>query len=175
MNTVKLDSSVSLSGLCTGTIASPSSNCPVLLRRSVAYNSTGTTTLLNQLIDQGSNTITLAANTTLAIDLTTGSINPLNETIVSPVAFAKVRYVFLEHDAASLSSGVTIFGNGTNQFQGPLSALAYVTMRPGERQLFEAPTLAGWTVDATHKTIQVVNTSLINPAILRLVVGGSTS
>ena len=81
--------------------------------------------------------------------------------------------VFVEHDAASLSSGVVAFGSGSDQFQGPLSVAATITLPPGGRFLLSLPTVAGWTVDATHKTLCIVNSDMTDAATVRLAVLGS--
>jgi hypothetical protein len=174
MNSSKLTTKFGIVGTVKGTTANSSLSSPIAINRTGSYTQISTYPI-NQMIDKGSSTFTIAASTTLAIDLTTGQTNPLGESIASSLAFAKIRYVFIEHDAASLSTGIVAFGSGSNQFQGPLSAAATVTLVPGERFQAESATTAGWTVDGTHKTIQIVNSSGTQSATVRLCIAGSTS
>lgn len=174
MNSSKLSTKFGLVGSVKGTTANTNLSSPVAINRTSAYTQISTYPI-NQMIDKGSSTFTIAASTTLAIDLTTGQTNPLGESIASALAFAKVRYIFIEHDSASLSTQIVCLGSGSNQFQGPLSAAATVTLKPGERFQAESATTAGWTVDGTHKTVQVVNSSGTQSATVRLCIAGSTS
>jgi hypothetical protein len=174
MNSSKLSTKFGLVGTVKGTSANSNLSSPIAINRANSYTQISTYPI-NQVIDKGSSTFTIAASTTLTIDLTTGQTNPLGESIASSLAFAKVRYIFIEHDSASLSTSIVAFGSGSNQFQGPLSAAATITLKPGERFEQESATTAGWTVDGTHKTIAVVNSSATQSATVRLCVAGSTT
>ena len=174
MNSVNITTSSTISGLVQGTTASPNSSCRVSVRRTNSYTQ-ATTAKMDQILDKATNTFTIAASTTLAIDLTTGQTNPLNESISSSLAFAKVRYILIEHDSASLSTSIVAFGSGSNQFQGPLSASATVTLIPGGKYVAENYNSTGWTVDGTRKTIQIVNSSSTQSATVRLIIAGSTT
>jgi hypothetical protein len=174
MNNVNITTTNTISGLVSGTTASPNSSCRVSVRRTNSYTQ-ATTAKIDQILDKATSTFTIASSTTLAIDLTTGQINPLNESISSSLAFVKVRYVMVEHDAASLSTGIVAFGSGSNQFQGPLSASATVTLIPGGKYVAENNNATGWTVNGSNKTIQIVNSSATQSATVRLIVAGSTT
>lgn len=172
MNTVNIVSAVNFTGRVTGTAASSAVTAPVAVRM-VSTLTQDSTAKIDQILDKATSSFTLAAGATLTIDLTTGQVNPLNESIAGAAAFSKVRFVVCRHESESEASSVTAFGSGSNQFQGPLSAAAAITLLPGESFDLGSPTAAGWTVDGTHKTLQVVNNDGTNDATLRLLVAGS--
>lgn len=172
MTSVDLNVNVVISGLLSGSTDSPNVNAPIGVRRLQNYTQSGTI-LVNQIIDHASATVTIAAGATTTLNLVTGQTNPLNESISGAAAFAKVREIFVEHDAASLASGVKVFDAASDAFQGPLGAGESVTVVPGGRVLLSLPTAAGWTVDATHKNLSLENLDGSNAATVRYLVAGS--
>jgi len=116
----------------------------------------------------------LAGATTLQLDLSTGLTNPLNESISGAADFATIMGFFLEHDITSTATSVTAFNGGTNEFQGPKSASSDDTLLPGEWTAFgKASSVAGWTVDGTHKRIDILNNHATNAAILNIFILGT--
>ena len=174
MNSSNISATINFTGNVTGTASSATLNARIAVRRPATYTQQVTANV-DQLIDKATASFTLAAGATLVIDLVTGQTNPLNESITGADAFAKIRMVIIEHSLGSLSSGVTAFGSGSNQFQGPLSASATVTLAATDIFTFGSQTAAGWTVDGTHKTIQIVNNDGTNAATLRVLITGCTA
>jgi hypothetical protein len=119
--------------------------------------------------------LTVGAGLTTTLDLQSGLTSPLGEAITGAADFAKVYAVFVYHDAASLSSGVEVFGSGANRFQGPKKGATDTdTLGPGMFTGFGMlATKAGWTVDATHKTVSIVNTDGVNAATVRVFIMGT--
>lgn len=116
----------------------------------------------------------IAASGSLDIDLTTGQTNPLGESIASASAFDKVFAVFVEHDSGSSSSGITVMGGASDEFQGPFAAGDKATLAPGRWIAFgQLSSLTGWTVDATHKRIDIDNLDGANAADVNVFVLGT--
>lgn len=167
MLTTQVTMSVVVTGNVLGTTANPLQTSPVNAKTTNVGTSSDTGAgLVNEIVmaAAGTQTVTIAASGTLAVNLLTGQTNPLGENVV----FARVKKVIIEHSSASLSSGVTVFGSGTNQFQGPLSAAATITLPASGGFAFWLPTATAWVVDGTHKTVQVVNNDAVNAATLSI-------
>lgn len=119
--------------------------------------------------------LTIAGAATTTLDLTTGLLSPLGESITGSLDFASVYAVFIYHDIASLSTtGITVFGGASNDFQGPLAALDKPTLLPGDFFGFGrvASVSAGWTVDGTHKNIAITNLHATLAATVRVFIMG---
>lgn len=118
-------------------------------------------------------TLTIPASGTTTLNLVTGLTNPAGEAVV----LAHCKAVFIEHDAASLSTGgITSFGGGSNDFQGVWSASDKATLLPGRWTAFGMPaTDTGITVDATHKNVALVNLDAVNAATVNVFVLGTTT
>jgi hypothetical protein len=119
----------------------------------------------------------IAVSGSLQIDLTTGRVNPLNESISGTDKFATVLAAWVEHDLTSLATaGITAFGGGTNEFQGPKAAADKDTLLPGEWTAFgKSESITGWTVDGTHKRVDVVNldATLLHTATVNIFIVGT--
>lgn len=116
----------------------------------------------------------LAGAATLQLDLSTGLTNPLNESISGAADFATITGVFLEHDSTSTSTSFTAFNGGTNEFQGPMNAASDCTLVPGEWFAFgKLAGITGWTVDGTHKRIDILNNHATNAALINIFILGT--
>jgi len=173
MQTVNLTAGVTLTGTVAGTTVTPSRNASVDLRRVTNYTAGDATAPVNQVLDKGTDTQTLAAGATVTVGLTAGGENPLGEAITGAAAFIKVREILVEHDSASLSSGVTVFNAASNSFQGMVSAAGFLTLPPGGRITLSLPTAAGMPVSGSAKNFKITNVDGVNAATIRYVVGGS--
>lgn len=119
-------------------------------------------------------TLTIAASGTQTLDLTTGLTNPLNEAISGSNKFLKVKGVFIEHDAASVASGITAFGGASNEFQGVWAGGDKATLAAGRWIGFGMPaTDTGVDVDATHKNIAIVNSDGAQVATVNVFIHGT--
>lgn len=168
MDSLSLKFACGYSGKCTGVSGSPN------LATTVGRVARCTVTGANKQVYAKQITVSGGATTTL--DLTTGLTNPLNESINGSLDFAKVLGVFIEHDAASISSGITVMGGGSDDFQGPLAAGDKPTLAPGEWFAFGMPASStGWTVDGTHKNIAIVNNDGTDAATVNVFILGTTT
>lgn len=168
MNSLPLKLSMGYKGDATGTAA----------------NSTLTATLIDvvtcSLTGSGKQayigTTTLAVSGNATLNLLSGLTNPLGEAIA---AFGHVFGVLIEHDSASLATaGITVFGGGSNDFQGPLSALATATLTPGQAIAFLTPASGtGWATSGTVKNIKLVNldATALHTATVNVSVFGTTA
>lgn len=171
MNTVQLDSVDSVSGSVRGAAANPDRTCPVQFKKVNSYTAAGSgSTLVSQMLDKATETYTIAANTTVDYDLTSGQIDPLGDACL----FTKVRELYIEHVAGSASvTGIRWGTSVTNGFTGPVVAAALPTFLASESMHLKSPTTAGWTVDGTHKVIRIINLDVTNAATVRLFAVGS--
>lgn len=166
MDSLTLTLGCGFQGVAKGTAASPSLRARLSRTSRVQSSGAGW-----EVYDSGD--LTLAASAILQIDLTTGLLNPLGESISGSLKFSKVYGVIVEHAVTSTASGITVFGGGTNEFQGPLAAGNNPTLVPGAWLGFGMPaTKAGWTVDTTHKRIDVTNADGAIAATVRVFVLG---
>jgi hypothetical protein len=151
MDSLSLKFGCGYSGIATGTTASPSLKASLSGVARVSFTGSG------KMVYVGTTVVAVSSTTTL--DLTSGLTSPLNEAITGSIDFAKIYGVFIEHDVDSLSTtGITVLGGGSNDFQGPFAAGDKPTLLPGAWFAFGwDPTKAGWTVDGTHKNIALVN------------------
>lgn len=127
-----------------------------------------------------SSTLTLAPSATTTLDLTTGLFNPLNDAISgSGQKFTKIWAVMIQHDPASLAtSGITAFGAGANEFQGPYAAASVVTMKVGLANGFILDfSKTPYTVDGTHKLIPIINldATALHTATVNVFIAGGTN
>lgn len=172
MNSYRITRNLSITGTATGTTSNP----VVASRINVQSLTTGTQSgtggsLVKECYDfaSGTNYKTIAASTTLTLDLTSLASNPLGETIT----FTKIKAVYIQHISTSTSSsGIKCFAAASNAFQGPLNTANYVTLLPGEEIYLESYTSGGWTVDGTHKNISIQNLSGTNSALVRIYIDG---
>lgn len=172
MDAANIIDTVLIRGSVQGTTDTPSRTAVINVFKTVSFTATGTIAV-NQVLDRASDLQTLAAGATLTIDLTTGQTNPLGESISGAGAFAKVREIYVSHDGTSTSSGIVAYGASSNSFQAKLSAAATITLKPGEDDKQTSYTVAGMTVDSTHKILQIVNSDGTNAAKIRYFVSGS--
>lgn len=136
------------------------------------HNGTGAT-LGNQVYAALNPPLTVAAGATVTLDLTTGLVNPLGESISSTDAFAKVREIYLELNTNSgVASSVEVLGGANPQRLGLAGA---VTLLPGQRVHLGSPTTAGSAVSGSAKNIRIVNNDGTNAAQVYVFVAGSKS
>lgn len=168
MNSLTIKLSMGFLGRASGTSAN--SNLKTSLGRTSRCSISGAS---KQVYDKYQQSIAGAA--TLQLDLSTGLSNPLNESITGAADFATVMGVFLEHDATSTATtGITCFNGGTTEFQGPMNSASDATLLPGEWFGFgKASTVTGWTVDGTHKRIDILNLHATNAAIVNIFILGT--
>lgn len=168
MNSLTLKFACGFLGRASG--VSANSNLKTSLGRTARCSISGAS---KQVYDKYQQSISGAA--TLQLDLSTGLTNPLNESITGAVDFATVMGVFIEHDITSTATtGITCFNGGTNEFQGPMNAASDWTLIPGEWAAFgKASTVTGWTVDGTHKRIDILNLHATNAAIVNIFIFGT--
>lgn len=165
MNSLALKFGIGFSGLIVGTTAN--SELKSRLGRVTRRTISGTT---NQVYI--ARLYSLAGAATLQIDLSTGLLNPLGESISGAADFATVTGLWIEHDSTSTSTGVTAFNGGTNEFQGPMNAASDVTLAPGDWAAF-GRSATGFTVDGTHKRIDILNNHATNAALLNIFIMGT--
>lgn len=168
MDSLSLKFACGYTGKCTGVTGSPT------LAASVSDMVRCTASGANYQVY--SKQITVAGGVTTTLDLTTGLTNPLNESINGSLDFAKILGVLIEHDPASISSSITVFGGGSNDFQGPLAAGNKPTLNPAEWFAFGKPSsVTGWTVDGTHKNVAVLNNDGTDAATVNVFILGKTT
>ena len=172
MTSLTLTADMILGGLAKGTPANADQRSSI--SRRVPYRPTSSAASaavkVNNVIDRASIAQSLAPAGTVAIDLTTFTVNPFSE---AAQVFSTVRVIYIEHVTGSLSSGISVFNAGAgNSFQGPVSAAGTITLAPGEDQMFRSRTVTGWVVDATHKNFYIVNNDAINAATIRYLIAG---
>lgn len=148
-----------------------------------SFNADLTTTLLdyfNVSINSANGqayvaTLTIGTSATTTLNLTTGLTNPLGDAISGAAKFVHVNAVYIIHDAASLSSGITAFGGASgNLFQGFLSAAATVTLpKAGIFPMAIPTTVTGMVVDATHKNIDITNNDATHVATVNVAIFGT--
>jgi len=167
MDSLTLTFALGFEGTATG-IPANSSLSTVITRRtrsSVAGSS--------KQVYEGSQ-ITIAPSGTQSINLLNGLTNPLNESISGADAFSTVFVFWIEHDSSSVSSGIRCFNGGTNEFQGPWNAASDCTLVPGKFNAFGGTAaVAGFTVSAGSKIVDIVNLDPVNPAIVNVFVDGT--
>ena len=113
---------------------------------------------------------------TTTLNLLSGLTNPLGEAIA---AFGHVYAVIIEHDPASLATaGITVFGGGSDDFQGPFDAGNFATLTPGQGLAFLVnAAMTPWVVDGTHKNIAIVNldATALHTATVNVAIFGTTA
>lgn len=121
-------------------------------------------------------TLTVGVSSTTTLNLLSGLTNPLGEAISS---FGHVFAVLVEHDLASLATaGVTAFGGGSNDFQGPWSGGSKATLQVGECVVFLTDeSKAGWATSGTVKNIALTNldATALHTATVNVAVFGTTA
>lgn len=121
-------------------------------------------------------TLTVAVGGTTTLNLLSGLTDPLGEAIS---AFGHVYAFVLEHDPASLStSGITVFGGGSNEFQGPWAAGDKATLTPGQAIAFLVnETKTSWATSGTVKNIAIVNldATALHTATVNVAIFGTTA
>lgn len=117
--------------------------------------------------------LTIIAGATTTLDLTTGLTNPLGESISGSDDFATVFGALVQHDADSASATIEAFGGASlNLFQGPWSATAKATLRPGQWAGFGIPSnLAGDAVSGSAKNIDLKNTGVATATVNVIILG----
>ncbi len=172
MTSLTLDLNVFLSGLAKGTTANANQRSSISRVLPSAFTASGTgATLCSNVIDKATVAQTLAGGGTVAIDLSSFTVNPFSEPAQT---FATVRVIYIEHSTGSLSSGISAFAAvAGNSFQGPLSAAGTITLPAGGDLLWRSRTVTGWVVDATHKNFYIVNNDGVNAATIRYLIAGS--
>lgn len=147
MDSLTLKFAVGYSGLARGTTAAPNLRSPLNGVSRVSFSGSG------KMVYTGTTTLAVSGTTTL--NLRSGLTSPLNEAIV----FAKIYALMIEHDVDSLAdAGITVFGGGSDDFQGPKAAGDKDTLLPGQSVAYWCDAAgSGWTVDNTHKNIALVN------------------
>jgi hypothetical protein len=176
MTSVSLNIGFYLTGLCKGRTGEPRLQNTIGLDGSATLSNSDTgAALIDQIIDEATEPVTIAAGADLDIDLTTGQTNPLLESISGADDFAKVRVLYVLHVSTSLASSIAVGNATSNSFQATLSAAGTDTLLPGEDFLKRALTTAGFTVDGTHKVLRIRNNDGVNAATVRYFIGGSKS
>ncbi len=173
MNSLTLNADVSLGGTAQGTPANSLAKSAVVRRLAYRFTSSAASAAAkcNNVIDKASADQSLAPAGTVAIDLTSFTVNPFSE---AAQVFAAVRVIYIEHVTGSLSSGISVYAAiAGNSFQGPVSAAGTITLAPGEDQTFRSRTVTGWVVNGTHKNFYIVNNDAVNAATIRYLVSGS--
>ena len=173
MNTVRLTKNFGITGTVTGTTANPRLSSRINAQNVTTATQAGTAgALINQVYDFASGTSykTIALSTLLTLDLTSGLLDPLGEALV----FGKVKGIYIEHISTSTAVSIKCFAAASNAFQGPLNTANYVTLLPGENIYLQSYSTAGWTVDATHKNLAILNNSGTNSALVRIYIDGTT-
>jgi hypothetical protein len=173
MNSLRLTKNFGITGTITGTTANPYLSSRINAQNVTTATQGGTAgALINQVYDyaSGTNYKTIALSTTLTLDLTSGLLNPLGESIV----FGKVKGIYIEHISTSTAVSIKCFAAGSNAFQGPLNTANYVTLLPGESIYFQSYTSGGWVVDGTHKNLSILNNSGTLSALVRIYIDGTT-
>lgn len=95
-----------------------------------------------------SGTLSLGVSTPATIDLT-AYVDPLGTKV-----FAKIRGFDVEHLGVADAAGtVTVKGAVANGFVGGVLTLAGFTLNPASSVQQDNRNAAGWTVDATHKSV----------------------
>lgn len=95
---------------------------------------------------------TLTASSTETLDLTA-----LTDSLGNTITFATIKAILI--DAADANTNDVVVGAAAaTQFVGPLGGTATtITNKPGAG--FIIGSLTGWTVDSTHKSLKIANSS----------------
>lgn len=156
MNLLDFKFLASISGLASGTVLNPQVNSPlrgtfnIQLNQSVAKDSPGYGDQGFQWVGQ-----TLPAGTGLELDLSSGLVNQLNESISAGNAFKLVKFAAFVHEPGSLASKIR-FGAGTFPFLGLFSDPAdTITLRPGQFNIMGSPTVLAMPVTGLGGTAPV--------------------
>lgn len=122
--------------------------------------------------------IVIGPSATLVLDLSSGLVSPLNESIAGATDFSGGVYaLWVHHDRESEASGVRAFGGGGNEFQGPWSAGAQATLLPKQGIAFVVEADGtGFTMSAAGaRTIALTNLDASKNATIRVFIEGKTS
>lgn len=116
--------------------------------------------------------LSIAASGNQVLDLTA-----LTDTLGNALSFAGIKAIFIQLlGTADLApdgvttgngcTGITVGNNATNPFSAPISdqATGTITFVNGEQFGRGRDSAAGWTVDATHKSLKIVNNDAVNAA-----------
>jgi len=115
-----------------------------------------------------SDTITIAASTTLDIDLAGGVINALGSTLT----FTKIKAIMVSARTAN-TNNVVIGGDSNGLVNWVGAANDLVNVRPGGLFLIAAPDLTGYAVTAgTGDVLQIANSGAGTSVVFDLVVIG---
>jgi hypothetical protein len=116
---------------------------------------------------------TIAAATGVTLDLTTGLLNPLNESISGADAFAKVLELWVIHEAASLSATIVVGNAGANPFPGLLtSPTATLTLPRGSYICMGRLDATGMAVSGSAKNLLITNSDATLIATYSVLVKG---
>ncbi len=171
MSSLAINVDCGVSGQASGSASDALRRHSIGRRLSFAFTSTSSgVNLCNNGVDKGSEAQTLGAGGTVAIDLSAFT----NTNGDSGQSLTIVRQIYVEHVAGSIASAITVFNAGAgNSFQGPVSAGASVSLKPGDVMLLASQSAGGWVVDATHKNFDITNSDGANAATIRYSIHGS--
>lgn len=115
-------------------------------------------------------TITLAASGNQTLDLTSGMVDPFGVALV----FAKIGGIYIKASSANTNS-VIVGVAASNAFDGPMGGTTPTqTIPPGGKLLWTHPG-AGWTVDSSHKSLKLANSSSGTGVDLNIVIWGKSA
>lgn len=125
--------------------------------------------------------ITLTTTAVTTLNLISGMVNPLNESISGTAAFLRVLAVLIQHDDGSVSPNIEAFGGTVGSlFQGPLGTTVSVALTRGAAFGFNVPYVSttasagstmGWTVNSTAKNIELRNLGTTVATVNVLILG----
>ncbi len=172
MNSLSLTFAAGYLGRAVGTATSV--DLTAVLDKSVVV--TALTGAGKQVCDRWAVPIVLATSGSTTINLMSGLVNPLGESITGTMAFTQVYDLMVQVDVSSpTAAAVQAFG-GTigSQFQGPLGVTGSVALGYGQGFVIAAPaTTTGWTVNSTAKQFELRNVGT-TAATVNLFVSGKT-
>jgi hypothetical protein len=156
MNSAPVMFSMGFKGFVKGLATSP--NIKLDIGATARCDFSGTGKMVYDAATSGAR-LSIPVSGTTTLNLQSGLTSPLGETITGALDFALVYAVWIYHDPDSLATaGITAFGGGSNDFQGPFAAGNKPTLLPGQGVgIMTTASKTGWTVDGTHKNIAIVN------------------
>jgi hypothetical protein len=154
-NNLNLKIGMGFEGRAVGVTTNTAMATPIA-RQAVLTSLTGSG---KQVYARWANPLTIPATSTTTLDLQSGLVNPLGESITGAADFATVLGCLIQHASGSPSAGIEAFGGTiTSQFQGPLGTTCSVALAPGRAFGFNQPAnVTGYTVAADSKNIQLRN------------------
>lgn len=163
MNSVSLNVAAGYEGRVIGTATSVNLTTP--LGKSVVL--TALTGSDKQILDRWATPITLAVSGSTTLNLLTGLVNPLGESISGTAAFSQVYDLFVQVSPSSPTAATIQAFGGTigSQFQGPLGVTGSVALGYGQAHVLATPAAsgttavlgAGWPVNSTAKQFELRN------------------